>query len=105
MAFACGALVYPEQEVADLIPARPIFIPRIDDSHFDRIYSSLTAVRSFDNGYVGKQPVAWKEYCVEYWLKELQESMDRCTGHSDKTEILLKMALNTTQSINLVYPF
>ena len=20
---------------------------------------------------VGKQPVAWKEYCGEYWLKEL----------------------------------
>ena len=42
--------------------------------------SSLTAVRCFDNGYVGKQPVARKEYCAEYWLKELQESMDRCTG-------------------------
>ena len=25
----------------------------------------------FENGYVGKQPVAWKEYCEEYWLKEL----------------------------------
>ena len=21
----------------------------------------------------------WKEYCAECWLKELQESMDRCT--------------------------
>ena len=28
------------------------------------------------DGYVGKQPVAWKEYCAEYWLKELQEIMD-----------------------------
>ena len=37
----------------------------------------------------GKQPVAWKEYCVGYWLKELQESMDRCTGHCDMSEILL----------------
>ena len=26
----------------------------------------LTAVHCFDNGYVGKQPSAWKEYCVEY---------------------------------------
>ena len=63
-------------------------------------HSSLTAVRSFDNVYVGKQPVAWKEYCAEYWLKEFQESMDKCNGHHDITEILLKTALNTIQSIN-----
>ena len=44
--------------------------------------------------------MAWKEYCAEYWLKELQESMDRYTG--DITEILLKMALNTIQSMNLI---
>ena len=53
----------------------------------------------FDNNYVGKQPVAWKEYCVEYWLKELQESMDRCTGCHDITEILLETALSIIQSI------
>ena len=64
------------------------------------MHSSLTAVRCFDNGYVEKQPVAWKEYCAEYWLKELQESTDRCTGRRDITEILLKTALNTIQSIN-----
>ena len=40
--------------------------------------TSLTTVPSLDNGYVGKQPVAWKEYCAEYWLKELQESMYMC---------------------------
>ena len=61
----------------------------------------LTAVRCFDNGYVGRQPVAWKENCAEHCLKELQESMDRCTGHHNITEVLLKMALNTIQSINL----
>ena len=33
-------------------------------------------------------------------LKERQESMDGCTGHCNITEILLKMALNTIQSIN-----
>ena len=49
-------------------PARLIFFPKIDDSHCDRIHSSLTAVHCFDNGCVGKQPVAWKEYCLEYWL-------------------------------------
>ena len=81
-------------------PAWPIFFLRIDDSHCDKIHSSLTAVSVFDNGYVGKQPVAWKEYCAEYWLTDLQESMDRCTGHRDITEILLKMELNTIQSIN-----
>ena len=30
-------------------------------------------------------------------LKEIQESMDRCTGHCDITEILLKTVLNTIQ--------
>ena len=34
-------------------------------------------------------------------LKELKESMNWCSGWRDVTEILLKMALNTNQSINL----
>ena len=72
-------------------------ISRIDDSHCVRICSSLTAVRCFYNGYVGKQPVAWKEYCAEDWLKELQESIGRRTGRRDVPEILLKIALNTFQ--------
>ena len=72
-------------------------------SHCDRIHSSLTTVRCFDNGYVGKQPVAWKEYPVEYWLKELQGSMDRCTNRRDITEIPLKTALDTIQSINQMF--
>ena len=62
--------------------------------------SSPTDVHYFNNSYVGKQPVAWKEYCAKYWLKELQESMDRCTGRHDITEILLKTAFNTIQSTN-----
>ena len=74
-------------------PARPIFFPRTDDSHCNRIHFPLTAVLCLD-GYVGKQPVAWKKYCGEYWLKELQESMDGCTGLPDITEILLKKTLN-----------
>ena len=45
-----------------------IFFPRIDESHCDRIHSSLTAVRCFYKGYVGKQPVAWKEYFAEHWF-------------------------------------
>ena len=55
------------------------------------IHSSLTAVFCFDN--VGKQPVAWKGYCAEYWLNELRESMDRCTGRRDITETMMKMSL------------
>ena len=66
---------------------------------------SVNAVRCFNIGCIGKQPVAWKEYCAEYWLKELQESMDRCTGHPNTIVILLKTALNTIQSINLFNPF
>ena len=66
------------------------------------IHSSLTAVRYFDNDYEGKKPVAWKEYCVEYWLKELHESRDRCSVRRDITEIILKTALNTTQTNKLI---
>ena len=50
---------------------RPIFFTRIDDSHCDRIHSALTVVRCFDSGYVGKQPMASKEYCARRCLKEL----------------------------------
>ena len=46
--------------------ARPIFFLRIDDSHCSRIHSPLTAVHCFDDGYMEKQSVAWKEYCAEY---------------------------------------
>ena len=81
-------------------PAGPIFFPRIDDSHCDRIHFSLTTVHFFNNGYAEKKPAAWKGYCAEYRLKELQESMDRCTGRNDIAEILFKTALNTIQSIN-----
>ena len=72
--------------------ARPIFFSRIDDTHYDRIHSSLTPVQCFED-YVGKQPVAWKEYCVEYWLKELKENMDRFTRLHNVTEILLRTEL------------
>ena len=62
-----------------------IFPPRIDDSHSDRMHSSLAAVHCFDNDYVEKQPVPWKEFYAEYLLKELQESMYRCTARRDIT--------------------
>ena len=67
----------------------------MDDSHCDRITFSLIPVHVFDNGYVGKQP---EEYCVQYWLKELKESMDRCTGHCNTPETVLKTAVHTIES-------
>ena len=71
-------------------PILAIFFPRIDDSHCDRIHFSLAAAHCFDDVYVGKRSVAWKEYCAEYWLKELQETMDRCIDHHNNVESGLK---------------
>ena len=40
----------------------------------------------FDDGYVGKQPVAKKEYCVKCTgEKEVQENTNRCIGHGNFT--------------------
>ena len=64
------------------------------------LHSSLTDIHCFDNDFVVKQPVAWKEYCAEYWLKKLLESISRCTACWDITVITLKKACNTIQSIN-----
>ena len=58
-----------------------------------RIHSCL------DDGSVGKQPLAWKEICAKNWLKELQESMVRCTVRHNITEITLKTVLNAIESI------
>ena len=63
-------------------------------------FLSMTADRCFDNGYVGKQLVALRECCAESWLNEPRESMGRCAGRRELTEILLKTVLNTIQSIN-----
>ena len=35
-------------------------------SHWDRGYFTITAIHCFKNGYFGKQPLAWKEYCGLY---------------------------------------
>ena len=70
-------------------------------THFTRMFSKLCVLNGqttvgcqlilFDNDYVRKQPMAWKEYCAKYWFKELQESMDRCTGRRYITGILAKI--------------
>ena len=48
-----------------------------------------------------KQPVAWKEYGVEYWCAQTRKRMSRGNGCRDTTEKLLKTALNPNQSILL----
>ena len=53
-------------------PAQPLFFLRNDNSHCNRIHSTVAAVLCFDNSYVGKQPVAWREYCGEYCLTLLK---------------------------------
>ena len=45
---------------------QPMFFPRIDDSHCDRIQSSFTWMIVMMMVVSGKQPVAWEEYFAEY---------------------------------------
>ena len=54
-----------------LFDSRPwlTFFHRIDDSHSDKILSSLAALHCFDYAYLGKQPVTCKEFSAEHWLK------------------------------------
>ena len=61
-------------------------------------YSFRGLMKVTATGFILLSPLsmAWKEYCAEYWLKECQESMDRCSGRREKNEVLLK--LFTTQS-------
>ena len=47
-------------------------------------HSFVAAGHYFHDDYEKKQPVALEKYCV-------QEIMDRCTGHCDITETMLKM--------------
>ena len=44
----------------------------------------------------GSSLVAWKMYYAEHCIKELWESMDRCTGCSYISETVLKKVLDTT---------
>ena len=56
----------------------------------------------FQQRLCGKVASAWKECCDAYWLKVLQENMDRHTDHCDITEMLFETALNTIQSTTFV---
>ena len=35
----------------------------------------------------GKQPVDWKEYCVEFWKKELDKCMKSYIGRRDTSSV------------------
>ena len=75
----------------------------IDDSHCDKIHYSLISVHCFDYGYVGKQPVVWKEYCAESGKNNCRKKKAKCTGHRDIIAKILKTDVNNhaiDQSIN-----
>ena len=61
-----------EKEVSSSIPGSANIFNKYWWCHCDRIHSSLTAVHCFENGYVIKQPVAWRDYCMEHWLTHYQ---------------------------------
>ena len=80
--------------------AGPIFYPRINNTHGDRIHSYLSPV-SIVSSMVMLESIQWLgKNIVHRWLKELQERVNWCTGGCDMTEITLKVALDTIQSIN-----
>ena len=41
------------------------------------------------NDYVGKLPVAWKEYCAEHWLKQINQPVYMNYIHGQSTELAL----------------
>ena len=85
---------------ADLRTGGPCFDLRLGQYFFRGLMVVIATGLIFLIAVRCCKPVAWKEYCLEYWLKELKESMDRCTGRCGITEILSKTALNTMQAIN-----
>ena len=80
-----------------------IFLQGFQKASFSGSFNCL--LKSFHDGYVRKQSVAWEEQYEEHWLKELQKSMDMCTKCCNITEIMLKTELNTTQSSNNFFFF
>ena len=59
-----------------------------------------TLVRPTSYQECEKGPNTSKQYCAEYWLKELQKSMGKWID-SYTAEMILKMALSVIQIINL----
>ena len=63
----------------------------------------LTPDHCFNNSCVGKQPVAWKEYCVEYFYRRPKQSKGRQIGRHNITEIILIAALKNKKAIMALY--
>ena len=72
-----GLIIYLRiRTIANLRTGSRWFYPRLGQYSFSELMTGIatgfiplslvTTVRCFYNGYVGKQPVAWKEYCTEY---------------------------------------
>ena len=89
----------PLFSVDNPLPNDPAFLRPLescleqDSGHYDMVYSSLTAVHSHDNGYMGWQPVAWSivENCRKAWIGTLASCCNLA-------EIMLKTVLNTIES-------
>ena len=63
--------------VQELIIGGRWFGPRHGQYSFQGLMI-VTSVHCVDDGYVGKQPVAWKEYYAEYWYtKMINQSFQR----------------------------
>ena len=57
--------------VADLRTRGRWFNPQLGQYSLPELIIVISlSVLCFDNGYVGKHPVAWKKYSAEYWLKK-----------------------------------
>ena len=55
------------QEISGLIPSSATCFQRLDGSQRNKIYYTHTADHCLDNSDVNKQPVARKEYYLEFW--------------------------------------
>ena len=77
LTFITEPIAQPVENRSPLIqsPAWPTFFPRTDDSHCDRVHFFLTPLCCFDNGYVGKQPVAGKKNSSKAWIGALADTI------------------------------
>ena len=67
---------------------------------FQNLFIPLSPCPLFQQWLCGKAASGLERILCRLLVKKLLESMDLCTGPHDITEILLKTALNTIQSIN-----
>ena len=60
--YVCVIDLYSGEQGVDGLesPSLANFFSRFDDSHCSRDHSTLKTDCSFDDGYTGMQPVAWK---------------------------------------------